>query len=128
MEESKLGVEVFSKMDNGAECRLDRRRIGCEALFLQNELSKSRTLTVVVAGIICLCIVTNNHDFSITHLRPNYDLFWSKVDHSNSQNVVTCGIKDSTTSKKKLEKSTAVIKQQTHKQLKLPSSFSYPSH
>jgi len=56
MDESKLGVEVFSKVDSGGECRLDGMKIGCEALFMQHELAPSRTLTVVVAGIICLCI------------------------------------------------------------------------
>jgi len=55
MDESKLGVEVFSKVDSG-ECRLDGMKIGCDALFLEHELSPSRTLTVVVAGIICLCL------------------------------------------------------------------------
>jgi len=56
MDESKLGVEVSSTVGDRGECRRDGRNIGCEYLFLETQLSPSRTLTVVVVGIICLCL------------------------------------------------------------------------
>merc|ERR1719204_2612036 len=52
MDESKLGVEVSSTVGDRGECRRDGRNIGCEYLFLETQLSPSRTLTVVVVGIL----------------------------------------------------------------------------